>query len=578
MRLHVTRAARLRAERRLRRAVRAAGIAVAAVGLVGASALAALPASATTTMPMRAVGGDRQITAAWNRVPGAAGYTVHWGPGTSTAHSTHATGTWIRLNGVTNGTTYSLRVTPDGVAGTSTMRVTARPVPYIPTSITSVRAVPAGPDRIRVSWKGGTQARSFSVIWGSDSMLTRNRGWTSWYPAALQSWTITIPKAKHDVLGGGSGNAVFVKVALTNSTTSNPSRGLVFNGPARFRLTPSGTWSFAGMPTDTAPSTPLSVASWNVQSLTASSTFTAKDQWAARKSRVVANIESLHPDLIGLQELTTARIVPDCLNPSGSYPCVEQYQTLQTALGTKSAAVSTVYRNAREDANAWMYQQASKYGNLGRYVDSALFYNPAKLSVLRSGFLSLRAIPGLHWPSSLTDEAGMWARFQIVGTSTTFYAASIHMPSASGATMDGWRKAEALSLAKYMDSLAGGTPIVFVGDFNANGAMEPNAGSLQLRSDGYIDAGATSNRGGYWYSSSNGSNGTDGPDSGYPIHAVKHAHPTSRIDYIMLKNSPFTYGYWNEVRLVPGTTRFDPRYQGSDHNLQLAHIGIADPS
>ncbi len=138
-------------------------------------------------------------------------------------------------------------------------------------------------------------------------------------------------------------------------------------------------------------------------------------------------------------------------------------------------------------------------------------------------------------------------------------------------------------MARWIDDKAtqpDGThvPVVFVGDFNGNGASDANAGSLQLRHLGYIDAGATTNRGGYYYSSSNGIERHRRADDGYPVHAVKHPYPTSRIDYIMLKNSPFTYGYRNEVRLDPGTTLFDTRYQGSDHNLQLANIGIADPS
>jgi endonuclease/exonuclease/phosphatase family metal-dependent hydrolase len=128
-----------------------------------------------------------------------------------------------------------------------------------------------------------------------------------------------------------------------------------------------------------------------------------------------------------------------------------------------------------------------------------------------------------------------------------------------------------------MDTKAGSTPVVFTGDFNANGATDPHAGSLALRAEGYSDARGTvdgADYGSFYYSSSNGTNGTDGPDDGYPVHAVRHPYPTSRIDYIMVKNSPFTFRYRNEVRLTSGN-RFDPQYQGSDHNMQFAVIGIA---
>jgi len=581
MRLHVTRAARLRAERRLRRAVRATGIAVAAVGLVGATALTALPAAATTTtMSLRAVGGDRQVNAAWNAVRGATGYTVHWGYGTATNHTMHTTGTTIRIGGVTNRSTYSVRVTADHTSAASPRR-TAKPVPYVPTSITRVTAVPAGPDQIKVTWSGGTQARSFAIIAGSDSITDLNHFSTGWHPASMQSWTITVPSRLHDVLGGGSGNAVFVKVALSNSTLSDPPKHLTYNGPEKYRLTPSGTWSFAGAPKDTRAVSRVQVASWNVQSMTATERFSTNNQWSHRITRVVNNIENLHPDLIGMQELTSARLDPTgCHNsPSaGIFRCTEMYQTLQTALGS-SSGVAVPYRNAREDANAWLYTQP---GNV--YVDSDLFYNPARLTLQRSGFVSPRTLMGSAWPSAQADEVGMWAEFSTTSTpSRSFYALSLHLPAGSSSAISSLRKAEAAAVGRWIDDKAtqsDGThvPIVFVGDFNGNGASDANAGSLQLRHLGYIDAGATTNRGGYNYSTSNATNGTDGADEGYPVHAVKHPYPTSRIDYIMLKNSPFTYGWRNEVRLQSGTTLFDTRYQGSDHNLQLANIGIADPS
>ena len=407
MRLHITRAARLRAERRLRRAVRAAGILAAAVGLVGASAVAALPAGATTTtMSLRAVGGDRQVNAAWNAVPGATGYTVHWGSGSATNHTMRTTGNTIRIPATEPG--HVLRpVTADGTSVASPRR-TARPVPYVPTAISSVRAVPAGPDQIRVTWSGGTQARSFAIIAGSDSITDLNHFSTGWHPAALQSWTITIPSRLHDVLGAGSGNAVFVKVALSNSTASDPAKHFFYDGPDKYRVTPSGTWSFAGAATDTRDVSRVQVASWNVQSLTSTEKFPSNDQWSHRITRVVNNIENLHPDLIGMQELTSARLDPTgCHNsPSaGIYHCTEMYQTLQTALGS-SSGVAVPYLNAREDANSWLYTQGSNV-----YVDSDLFYNPARLTVQRSGFVSPRTLMGSAWPSAQADEVGMWAEF-----------------------------------------------------------------------------------------------------------------------------------------------------------------------
>jgi endonuclease/exonuclease/phosphatase family metal-dependent hydrolase len=322
----------------------------------------------------------------------------------------------------------------------------------------------------------------------------------------------------------------------------------------------------------------LTVASWNVQGITASASFTTDDQWSHRLPRVVANIEAAAPDLLGVQELGTARMKPDCTNSwlaiAGAAPhCQEQYESLQQALGT----AATPYKDARTDAWKWVYNQPN-----GAYVDSMLFYNPAKLAVEASGFISPRTtLTVTGWPSS-SDQAGMWARFRMIATGQRFIAASIHLPVKAGSSWDAIRQDESAKLAAYLDGKAvvNGTrlPIVLTGDLNGNGATDAHAGSLVLQAKGYFDAAATGNRTGQRYSSSNGTNGTDGDDPGYPVHAVIHPYATSRIDYILTKGSPFTYSYKNLVRIAPGTTNvFDTRYNGSDHNLQLAQIGIANP-
>jgi endonuclease/exonuclease/phosphatase family metal-dependent hydrolase len=228
----------------------------------------------------------------------------------------------------------------------------------------------------------------------------------------------------------------------------------------------------------------------------------------------------------------------------------------------------------------WIYHQTS-----GAYVDSMLFYDPAVLSVGASGYLSPRTtLKVTDWPSG-SDQAGMWAVFTIKRTGQRFVGASIHLPVNAGTKWDAIRQDESAKLAGYLDGKAlqsDGTrlPIVLTGDLNANGATDAHAGSLVLRGKGYFDTAATANRTGQRYSSSNGTNGTDYPanDSGYPVHAVIHKYATSRIDYILTKSSPYTYGYKNLVRLKSGTTEFDTRYNGSDHNLQLARVGIADPT
>lgn len=589
MRRTTTRRARTRADRRIRRGLRA-GLATAAVAAVAAGiGLAALPASATTTpLPVRVVGGNHQVTAGWSKLPGATGYTVRLSTSSSMSNARVASTTGLSkaFTGLTNGHKYYVRVTPQGLvqgASTSTVKA-ATATSAMPLAVSGIALTPVSAGKLRVSWSGGGNATKVALIAGSTSMTDVDHFASGWHAATTRSITLTVPDSLKPALGGGSGNYIFVKVAQSNSTASNPTRYLHYDYASKYVLSRSSngprTWGLAGnAATGTSgPTATISVGSWNVQGLSASAGFTKVDQWAQRLPRVVANIELSHPDLLGAQELGTARIVSTCTNSSlaiaGAAPhCTEQYETLKSKL----ASAGTRYSMARSDAWKWVYSQPAH-----AYVDSMLFYNPAKLSVVRSGFVSPRTtLHVTNWPST-TDQAGMWAVLKVDATGQRFLAASIHLPVATGSSWNAIRQDESAKLAAFLDKQAVDTdgstmPIVLVGDLNGNGATDSHAGSLVLRAKGYFDTGSTANRTGQRYSSSNGTNGTDGPDPGYPVTAVIHPYATSRIDYIFTKGSPYTSSYANLVRLVPGTSTFDTRYNGSDHNLQYAVLGLTAP-
>jgi hypothetical protein len=572
------------------RAARAAALGAAL--LTAGTVLVSVPAQATTVISLRAMGGDRQVTAAWGKVANATGYTVHWGAGTSTAHVLHTTGTTIRISGVADRTTYSVRVTADGVGATSG-RVTATPSEYAPTALTSVKAVPAGPNQIKVSWTGGGRARSIAVYVGADSQTLTHHYATAWHPAALSSWTVNLPASLQGVLGAGTGNPIFVRVVQTNSTAATPKMEWRFNGTTKFRLSDVGPWTLAGAAAGSTDTSPVTVASWNAQSISATQSFSTANRWAARLPKVAANIENLKPDVIGFQELGTSRVDPACRNsPShmamGVYDCTEQYQTLQSKL----ASAATPYRNARPDANAYVYQQAAA-GNPVNYVDSSIFFRADRVALVDSGFISPRAIMGSQWPSSYTDEAGVWAEFQTKDASARrFLVASIHMPA--GGTKDDpdvstVRRNEGAKLATWLDAKAaalgaaagvGPLPIVATGDFNGNEVSDTDAAGLRMLADGYTDAAATLDRNDIRWASDNLTNGPDAVDAGYPKTAIPHLHIASRIDYVMLKGGITTSRYRNEIRYTTASTgkrTFVSAYQGSDHNMQLAWLGIPDP-
>ena len=454
-----------------------------------------------------------------------------------------------------------------------------------PIGVTRVKVATAGPDQVRVTWTGGSRTTKYAVAAGSTSMTDKNHWSTRWYAASSsaarhRSITVTVPRSTRAVLGGGSGNVVFVKLLQTNSTAANPPKCIRWSPATLCRASASGTAALAGRTVPPASVTRVSVASWNVQSIDATrNSHSLRNRWASRVQRITANVEKTKPDLVGFQELGTARITKSCKNTNPGFlttagvgHCTEQYENLQSAL----SKAATVYRPAASgDSRPWKWV----YGGANRYVDSQLFFNPKKMTVVHVGIIDR----GADLRVGRAMASGMWAVFTLTNTNTRFVAASIHLQVGTSKAATASRQKAARNLSKFLDAKAAkygaaGTPlpIVLVGDLNGNGATDSKAGSLVLRKAGWFDSAAVGGRGGARYSTSNATNGTDGADAGYPVHAVIHRYPTSRIDYILTKNSPYSYGAANLIRLKGKT--FDTRYNGSDHNLQFATVGIAAPS
>ena len=128
----------------------------------------------------------------------------------------------------------------------------------------------------------------------------------------------------------------------------------------------------------------------------------------------------------------------------------------------------------------------------------------------------------------------------------------------------------------YLARLNGANlPMIAGGDFNTDPIRDSNPSSAVMLRAGFTDAAATQDRTGAQYATFNGHNGGGGVDPGYPDTAVPHRYNTSRIDFIMMKGNATSFSYRNVLHLDGG--RFDKSYQGSDHNLQLATIGIGAP-
>ncbi|GAA2749203.1 endonuclease/exonuclease/phosphatase family protein [Amnibacterium kyonggiense] len=595
------RATARRVRRRIRTAV--AAVALGAVALGGAIAVA--PAQAAPISPkLKVVTGDRALTAAWSAVPGAKTYTVRVSTKKSLSRAKVVTTSKraLKVGKLKNGTAYYVAVTPNRTQFTASIArsavVTAKAAAGVPFPTSKVSVAPGpGTDQVTVSWTGGGRANKVAVIAGSSVLANERSFHSAWYPATTRSITITVPAKYRPYIGAGTGNPVWVKVVQSNSGST--AYGTSYDYKRKYRPSPPGTWAFA----QTAAAAPadvdkLVVAEMNTQTVEATSGFHTENQWAARAQRVADAVNLADPDLFLTAELSTGlRKGTQCTDSVyyNTFPCAKhtQYQDLANRLDHLTLADPEVYQRVREamrlDGGKWQSKITA---------GSHIFYNPAKLTLLAHGFFAparsasdtrVTDVQGLGvtpWdPKSAVsaDRWLTWAKLRVNGSGRQFYAVAAHLPVGDSALVARTRAQEVAKLIAAIDAKAaadGNLPIVFGGDLNSDATRTSYPVQPMFIEDGWFDAAAVSKkslRTGMKVSTANGS----GPqvhalDNGYGSKPVVHPYETSRIDYILLKNSPYTYRYANVLRLHKDGT-FIKSLQGSDHNMQLATIGIGNP-
>lgn len=580
------------ANRRPRRLRSVLGLIAGALLVVGGTVAPVQAASGQATSGNAApvvalthvIAGNGTVSLSWRTVSHTQRYTVRISRDRSMSKSTkkHTLLTHAIVHGLKNKRALWVQVTAERTDG----RIRRSPVRKVtptaaqPTAVTAVSAVADGPNRIRVRWSGGGPATHVAVSAGGDLLATSLRFHSTWLPATTRSVTLTVPEALRPQLGSTSAQPVFVRVLQTNSTAAHPVKGIVLDTAARLALSDPGAWALAGPPAPSELSSRLTVGEMNVQSVGASKGFSAIDRWAARKPRVVATIEQAHPDLLTTAELSTSLVRP-CI--SGNDPAADIWCTsdaMVSDLADQLATGARPYALATPDAYRLVHLEMLQHPEWNNAVTAGahILYDPSRLHLEASGFVSPvldLAVP--FWPTTIADRWVSWARFTMLdGTNRRFIAVASHFPVGTSAELVALRAEEATRLIAYLDRLnTEHLPVVVTGDMNADPVRQPNAAPTAFIRAGYVDAAATTNRTGIQYGTQNSGNGNDGPDDGYPRHVRPRTVPASRIDFILLQHSPNTFGYANVLAL--NGTAFVPAYQGSDHNLQLATIGIGPP-
>jgi endonuclease/exonuclease/phosphatase family metal-dependent hydrolase len=534
----------------LRRLVVLLGTALALV-VAGAPA----PATAAVARPsVVVVPGNGTVTAEWKKIPGAKTYQLQVSTTKSFSKKTTVTVKtsktvkmvsklkvykkhYVRVRALTG-----VRSAWSAVKKTEPTR---RSVGAVKVTVTG-----AGTNKIKVSWP--RLARGTKVVimptYSNDTIEDAKNSWKLQVPATRTSATVTIPPRFAKLVGSATGNPVYVRVLFYNATTRN--RSNIAYGWA----TPQAV---AGNAADR-----VTIASYNVGSVGATASIPNR-AWPQRRTAVANTITKAGADVVAVQEASTAQVVKG--------EALMQYQDLQ-----------------RRVAGAGYSLAVPSFDKPPAGVSRAehLLYKKSRVTVVKSGFQSVKALAGRYasgtrWVDANGKAEGdrqfSWALFRSVSSGTYFYVASIHLEQGSSSNTQAVRRAAAAGIRGFLSEQAArdghtSAPAVIAGDWNTDVERYPASPVTDSVLAGYRSAAATHRFVNAKYASANAR--TASVDHGYPAKPYKYTYVGPRIDHIMVKNGDGSVSYTNQI--VTKSGKFDPSYQGSDHNLQLATLALID--
>ena len=261
---------------------------------------------------------------------------------------------------------------------------------------------------------------------------------------------------------------------------------------------------------------PLQVMTFNIRYNNPDDSLNA---WPLRKDKVAAQILFHEVQLLGVQEALHDQMVD-----------------LQQRLpGFRYLGVG------RDDG-----KQAGEY--------SAIFYDTTVLSVVKNGTFWLSQTPEVPgskgWDAAITRLV-TWARFRDKRTGKEFYSFNTHFDHIGKIA----RRQSAMLLLQKVQEIAGQTPAVVTGDFNARPEDEPikvimdPSNSLRLTDSKQV--------------SSTPHYGPDGTFNAFQAREVNN----KPIDYIFLKNN------WKVYRHATISETWEGRF-ASDHFAVLARLEL----
>ena len=326
----------------------------------------------------------------------------------------------------------------------------------------------------------------------------------------------------------------------------------------RFAMTAAVVTTLLGLgaPTATAaPAPTLTFAAWNVCKLDCPS---PAPSWNVRRDRVQRVIATSGADVVAINEATNNRI--------GSRTQWDDIRALVSDSGYSSPVIEDD-RCTRTDCD-----------------------NTARLLFKRSSVAQLdfgQSVPSAgSWPiGDIAPAIGAyparqvtWAYLKGRDGAGAFLAISAHLTNDKSSSGEQHRVAFGRALTSWAASMNAqrgldGAPVVLMGDLNSFDARQPKGVQRVLRGAGWKDAHSAPKRRNIDIHTVN----YDISTAGWPAKPIRNASGVaSRIDYILYRGPVRARSYEVVVRLLPNG-RFDPAFQGSDHNMVRTTLAFTAP-
>jgi endonuclease/exonuclease/phosphatase family metal-dependent hydrolase len=349
------------------------------------------------------------LRVAWSPVAGAGTYEISVKSASGAAHASTVTSDDVtsQLGGLTPGTAYLIRVratrpsdgstklTRYSVTTTATTAPSDAPRLLVPQG---VRAETPTASTVRLSWESIVGSSGYDVEYSRSDTFKNS---------ATKHTTKT-----SQTLDAPDGNTTWhLRVRATGTTKAR------------------SAWSEPATITTTLPDAPMPVrvASYNIRCHSCGGS-----PWSQRRGKVAATIDSVRPDVVGLQEAQQS-------NPHGFG--ISQYADLVRVLNSLGGDYAVT-----EPA-------------VGASKGERIIYRPSKVTLLKHG-----AIRYSSQRRGATDRYVVWAKFRQRSTGLVFMFFSTHLEPKSPSV----RLTQAHQMATAIKQISGKLPAVAVGDFNAS--------------------------------------------------------------------------------------------------------------